>query len=248
MSNQYQAAAEVLKGAIAALNAILTKPEDEMHRIKITQTLQREADYLVLVTGAGDVTENKGSVLGPATTIGGKAIAKLPRITERELRPSDDKVLDLKEQVESALVYFGPDADSAGILANLPDIVIRGVAKKAGLQVTKQKPEILTVEFVDQIKTAVAAQNEKIELTEEEKEYLGNPLMKVGVGGIKEAHNIPAEDIAPSMGVGVVTVDDPLADETKPQPTSEQTKAFMDETIPNRVNPKDETKKKQAGK
>lgn len=254
MSNQYQAAAEVLKGAIAALNAILTKPEDEMHRIKLTQSLQREADYLLLVTGAGDVTENLGTVLGNATTIGGKPIAKLSRITERDLRPSDDKVLDLKDQVESALVYFGPHSDSAGILANIPDIVIRGVAKKVGLQVTKQKPEILTVEFINQIKTALEEKELVPYLNLEEKRELlkskdplnddaGKIQPVIGEGGIGEVHTIPAENIGAPMGTGVVMVDDPLA--VKPASTESVTDETKQESKP---KPETDTKKKQAGK
>jgi hypothetical protein len=155
MSQQYKAVAEILKGAMASINVILVGSEDEMHRVKLTQTLQREADYILLVTGAGDITDNAGPVLGPATTIGGKPISKLPRITERDLRPSDDAVLSLKEQVEDALHYFSPGGSSAGILANMPDLVVRGVAKKAGLKVTKDQPKELTVEFIDEIKAAL---------------------------------------------------------------------------------------------
>jgi hypothetical protein len=258
MSKQYHAAAEVIKGAITALNAILTEPEDELHRLKLGQTLQREADYLLLITGAGDATENKGSVLGPATTIGGKPIGKLPRITERDLRPSDDKVLALKDQVEAALLYFGPNGSSEGILANIPDMIIRGVAKKAGLHATKQDPELLTVEFIDQIKEALLEKGlveskEAPKLTTEQFETISGAvanyaknLPEEGLGGVNEVHEIPIEDIGKQMGAGVVTVDDPL-DETKAEPAPEVTKAFIDETLANRPEAKPDTKKK-AGK
>lgn len=202
MSQQYKAAAEVIKGAIVTLNAILVGPEDEMHRLKLSQSLQHEADYLLLVTGAGDLTENKDAVvLGPATTIGGRPIAKLPRITERDLKPSDDAVLNLKEQVESALVYFGPDSDAAGILANIPDLVVRGVAKKAGLKVTKDQPKELTVEFIDEIKAALLAKGLVPSIRAEDKDlqekYLSEkslPLV-VGQGGLSEAHIVTSEDL-----------------------------------------------------
>jgi hypothetical protein len=243
MSQQYKAAAKVIEGAIASINAILVGPEDEMHRLKLSQSLQREADYLLLVTGAGDLNENKDAViLGPATTIGGRPISKLPRITERDLKPSDDAVLNLKEAVENAVVYFGPDSDSAGILANIPDLVIRGVAKKAGLKVTKEQPKELTVEFIDEIKAALLAKG------------------LVSNGGVKESHIIPAEDIGAQMGAGVVedfetqaevkaTVDEDLnkglADAIMGGSPSEQ----PGDGIASKVKPEtDQPKKKSTGK
>lgn len=225
MSKHYQAAAEIIKGAIASINAILTDPEDEMHRLKLSQSLQREADYLLLVTGAGDVADNTGTVLGPATTIGGKPISKIPKITQRDLRPSDDKVLQLQEDVESALVYFGPDSDSGGILANIPDLIIRGVARKAGLQVTKQKPEILTVEFIDQIKEAVAKLPKRIEtnvtLTDEDVERLAEAITRpvspadVATTDDLEAHEFAADSTQELIDM-VKAIDSEPKQEAKP--------------------------------
>lgn len=159
MSKQYKAVAAVLAQAITSINAILTSSEDEMHRIRVTNNLQREADQLLLLTGTGDLSTGQTAVLGPATTIGGKPIGKQRRFTEADLVPSDDKVYNLKQRVEDAVQYFGPEASAEGILANIPDLVIRGVAKKAGLKVTKDEPKELTAEFVGEIQAALATQN-----------------------------------------------------------------------------------------
>lgn len=156
MSQQYKAAAAILKGAQASIEAILIHPEDEMHRLRLFNDLQRSHDQLLLLTGTGDLENQQGTVLGPAKTIGGRPIKNMPKITEADLTPSDDKVLQLKQRVESALEYFGPYANSEGILANIPDIVIRGVAKKAGLQVTKDEPKEITAEFIEEVKAALS--------------------------------------------------------------------------------------------
>jgi hypothetical protein len=233
MSNRYQAVAEILKAAQAQVNALLTSPEDELHRLKINQTLQLEADRILLITGTGDLTENKSAILGPATTIGGKPIGKLPKITEADLVPSDDKVFNLKQQVESALIYFGPNSDSAGILANIPELVIRGVAKKAGLKVTKDEPKEITVEFIEQVKEAVAIQqglNDRL-------------LPKVGEGGIAEVITVPIESL------NTINQETPElnTEETKqPIPETEAAKPETDTPKPE-LEPKQE-KKPKTGK
>lgn len=157
MSHQYKAVAAVLKSTITSINEILKDPADEMHRIRITGDLQRQHDQLLLLTGAGDLETGQSAVLGPAKTIGGKPIAKQRRFTADDMIPADDKVNNLRKQVDAAVGYFGPDASAEGILANIPELLIRGVAKKAGLQVTKDEPKDITVEFIEKIKEALAA-------------------------------------------------------------------------------------------
>ena len=203
MSNQYQAVAAVLQSAITSINAILTTPEDEMHRIRVTNGLQREIEQLLLLTGSGDLTTGQATVLGPATTIGGKPIAKQRRFTEADLTPSDDKVFQLKQDIENALVYFAPEASAEGILANVPDLVIRGVAKRAGLKVSKDEPKELTVEFVEKVKkalvdngiTGVVNDNDDDEKETPVKfEGLLQNVLKAGEGGISEVHEMSRED------------------------------------------------------
>lgn len=248
MSQQYKAAAAILTGAITTINAILNHSDDELHRLKLIQSLQREADYLLLVTGAGDLSESTGSVLGPATTIGGRPIGKLPRITERDLRPADDAVLNLKEEVESALFYFGPNSSSAGILANMPDLVIRGVAKKAGLTVSKDNPKELTVEFIDEIKGALLAKG----LVAERGDLIPDAKLTADFAeGADKTGRITTDSEGKVLKTSldappVMTVDDPML-ETKSEPAPAQSPAPVD-FIAKGINPKDESKKKSVGK
>jgi hypothetical protein len=238
--SKYKAVAEILKAAQAQVNALLTAPEDELHRLQITQNLQMQADRILLITGTSDITENKSTVLGPATTIGGKPIAKIPKITERDLLPSDDKVLNLKEQVNDALVYFSPESNSAGILANIPDIVIRGVAKKAGFHVTKDEPAVLNIEFIDRIKEALAASENispKLPLTP-------------GVGGIKEVITVPADAIS-NLGdeTNTASPETPaIISETETQITETDLIEKAPEPLPQTEQPKPESKKHKPGK
>lgn len=218
--SKFQAAAQILQAAKAQIKALLTGPDEELHRLRLEQTLQRESDYILMVTGTGDVQGVETPTLGPATTIGGKPISKIRKLQESDLLPSDDAVLNLKQQVESALVYFGPESNSAGILANIPDLVIRGVAKKAGLKVTKDEPKELTVEFIDEIKAALHARSETPV----------NPLLEVGKGGISEVVEVPIVDISltneqlPGMVENTkepITDSELLSEELQPAKTAE---------------------------
>jgi hypothetical protein len=244
-TSKYQAVSDVLKAAQSQINVLLSDNEDELHRLHIVQVLQQQSNRILLITGTGDLSAQQTTTLGPARTIGGKPIEKVRRFAESDLVPADDKVYQLKKNVKSALLYFGPNASAEGILANIPELIIRGVAKKAGLQVTKDEPKELTVEFIDQIKVALLAKgltkpfDPKGPLTEEEISLLGQNVKEV----FKEAE----DEKATQELEAVITVNDPLL-ETKEEPASEATKTFLDETIPTRTESKADPKKKQSGK
>jgi hypothetical protein len=200
--HKYQAVSEVLKAAQVQVNALLSDPEDELHRIQINNVLQLQADRILLITGAGDITNPQSTVLGPAKTIGGQPIGKVRKFTEEDLKPSDDAVFNLKKQVEAALSYFGPNANSEGILANIPEVIVRGVAKKAGLPFSKEYQKEITVEFIDQIKAALHPEGGDASIGKESENVA--PLIE-GEGGIpvtdtvveKPEETAPTETAAP---------------------------------------------------
>ncbi len=246
MSHQYKAVAAVLKSTITSINEILKDPADEMHRIRITGDLQRQHDQLLLLTGAGDLETGQSAVLGPAKTIGGKPIAKQRRFTADDMIPADDKVNNLRKQVDAAVGYFGPDASAEGILANIPELLIRGVAKKAGLQVTKDEPKDITVEFIEKIKEALAAAGIKGEHTDddddEDKDDAADSNLSAMAGAtLKEDLNKGLEEAImggdPMAPVGDGMMATKQAETPKEQPKAEE--------------PKQETKsdpKKKTGK
>jgi hypothetical protein len=245
MSNQYKAVAAILTSTITTISQLLNSSEDEMHKLRISNRLKQEADQLLLLTGSGDLQTGQPAVLGPATTIGGKPIGKVRKFTEADMIPSDDKVHQLKEAIEDALEYFGPEANAAGILANIPELVIRGVAKKAGLKVTKDEPKELTVEFIEQIKTALADQKEEQQLFKP-----GGPLTGAEIREL--AHNIKEaieeakaekEDSEPKDGAGDII---PPVDETK-APASETVVEATEQPATDQPKP-EEPKQEQKAK
>jgi hypothetical protein len=235
MSQQYKAVAAILKNTIASINELLNDPQDELHKLSITNDLQRTHDKLLLLTGTGDLESGKSTVLGPAKTIGGVAISKQRRFTEADLVPSDDKVFKLKQDIDAALVYFNPNASAEGILTNMPDLIIRGVAKKAGLKVSKDEPKELTVEFIEEVKQALedAGLTQRKEpapaLTKEELSDLeqrikeategsqGEMVAPVASVNLNEVKEVVMETIPPIPVAEPETID-PSKQETKPDP------------------------------
>jgi len=144
--------AEILKEASDDIGIILKNPEDELHKLKLQQGLKRMADQIILITGSGDLENTAPVTLGPAKTIGGRSIEQIPKFTEADLAPSDDKVLQLKKDVESAYNDFA-SISAEEILAGYTDLVIRGVAKKLGMKVTKDNPASISIDFINEIKS-----------------------------------------------------------------------------------------------
>lgn len=240
MSHQYKAVAAILKNTIASIKELLKAPEDELHCLSVTNDLQRTHDRLLLLTGTGDLEGSQSAVLGPAKTIGGKPITKLRKFTEADMVPSDDKVFQLKQEIEAAIFYFSLESNAEGILANIPDLIIRGVAKKAGMPVTKDEPKELTVEFIEEVKAAVALlPKEKGEDFDDE----GNEQPNAGQGGLSESHIMNPEDNGLPLSEGKVETPGEEAVITDPVP---DVKADEPKIEP-KQDPKSEQKKK-AGK
>lgn len=234
MSQQYKAVAALIKNTIAGINELLSDPNDELHRLSVTGDLQRSHDRLLLLTGTGDLETGKSAILGPAKTIGGVPIAKQRKFTEADLVPSDDKVFKLKQDIEDALASFAPEASAEGILANIPELIIRGVAKKAGLKVTKDEPAEITVEFIEQAKEALLVAG----LTSKEN---SGPVTVV------EGDSEPSTE---------KSFDEVISEQMQPIKADEDSNAtagslFNETIVPAAEEPKQETKpdtKKKAGK
>lgn len=267
MSHQYKAVAAILKNTISSINEILTDPADEMHRIRITGDLQRSTDQLLLLTGSGDLETGQGAVLGPAKTIGGKPIGKVRKFTADDMIPADDKVNSLRKAIEAAVKYFGPEANAEGILANIPELTIRGVAKKAGLPYKKDEVNTITVEFIEQIKESLAAAGIKGEAAtgpQVDDDDIDDEEIEAAIGNLAEAVNeTPAsvtttDDTKPSdilskerfEGLIANLKEHQAAEESSPQ-NEPATQAEPPKEQPKVEEPKQETKtepKKKTGK
>lgn len=153
--SKYLKVAEVLIRLKELISEELIAPEDEMHKLRLMGVLQREADFIKLITQSGDIDTGTTANLGPATSIGGVPISKVKKFTEEDLIPSDDKVHQLKKKVEKAWNDI-PGMDPASVLAAYEDIVIRGVAKKAGMFVNKDQLPVISVQDIEGLQDRIA--------------------------------------------------------------------------------------------
>lgn len=90
----------------------------------------------------------------PLTYVLGEAINEIKPLSADTAKPSSADINKLKQEVQEAYGGF-VERNSESILANMEDMIIRGVAKKAGMDVTSIDPEIITIEFIDSIKEAI---------------------------------------------------------------------------------------------
>lgn len=149
----------ILKGAQDQVKEILSAPEDAAHLLRITTTLEREMNIFSLVTGTNNPQAQPSQPpLKPAATLMGEKIKSIAASTKpADLVPPKQAVDDLTAKVEDAYTRFA-DMTAEDILDKEEDLVIRGVAKKAGIKgVSKDNPKKVTLEFVKDIKEKIVA-------------------------------------------------------------------------------------------
>lgn len=96
----------------------------------------------------GTVTKLKGQDFKP----GEKPSA--PKVPEKIKSADEIAAEELKEKVDALEPLF-TKIESDKILDEHSDLVIRGVAKRAGLPVTEDNPKKIDVKYIDQIKKAL---------------------------------------------------------------------------------------------
>lgn len=167
----YKNVAQILASARDAINQELQNDSDASHhRLKLEASLNREIEYINLLTGIGDVVPDKKPAIGPATTMGGQSIKRPPaKQTSEDLEPEPRAVVELKARVEALWNTF-VTRDSKEILKEVDDTTIRGIAKKAKMKVTKQDPEEITLKFIDEIKDAILMEKARIVAANEQAE------------------------------------------------------------------------------
>lgn len=151
--DKHARAAQALQKAIQDIKDIYNEPADEMHLLRIRQPLQTAHNYVSLI-GGQDVFLDRVESLPPATSIGGEKITRPVYPTKSDLQ-ADKKAVDvLRDKVEALypeFLYLTADY----IAKSVEDNVVRGVAKKAGMKVSKNEPKTIHTEFVEQIKDAI---------------------------------------------------------------------------------------------
>lgn len=149
---KYQQVIDLLTETKQKISALLTDKNDEHHRLKLEADLQRDITYLSLLTNTQATNgQMDAPTFGPAKTIAGKPIPTKEQVNREQLEPNEEKVQVLRNKVEAAYNTF-LTTESLVILREYEENVIRGVAKKAKMKVTREEPETITLAFVEEIK------------------------------------------------------------------------------------------------
>lgn len=165
---------EQQKQAIEEANQIIDLARTELNRIlkpypnlamRVDSTFDTLASGLSFTVGEvyrkTEQTATTVSEPKPITQLLDMAIntnASKP-VTAKNILPTDaDKAL-LHAEILKAYSSFR-ERDNAEIKAALEDITIRGVAKRAGMNVTSTEPGVITLEFIQLIKEAIRIKEE----------------------------------------------------------------------------------------
>lgn len=166
----YKQVIDLLTETKAKINALLKGKNDEHHRLKAESDLQRLITYLSLLTNTQATNgQPETQVFGPATTIGGKPIQMKEHVSREQLEPKEEQVRVLRDKVESTYSKF-LTIESIDLLKNYDNNVIRGVAKKAKMKVTKEQPETITLAFIEEIKKNIIDMENRNQANHEKKE------------------------------------------------------------------------------
>ena len=146
--------------------SILTDTRDEIHellgespdlQIRASNALERLINGFAHASGekmqfAGD--KKKANKREPLKTIGG--IDYKPKHTRhvKEAEPSKEEKEELDGYIEQVYEEFKTDTPKS-LLAGANDLVIRAVAKKAGIEVSPDQPCNYYLAFIEKVKAAI---------------------------------------------------------------------------------------------
>lgn len=151
--------ADALKEAREKIEAV---DNDELSTLKarIMGSLKRDETALRF-NAEEDMPSEKSKEPEPLRSMFGKKISEYgqqvrdvnkPIITG----PTDAEKSELRAKVDEVYLRFA-DADPTVLLDTLDELIIRGVAKKAGMLVTENDPARITLQFVEKIVAEVKA-------------------------------------------------------------------------------------------
>ena len=198
---------EILSEAIELLSEVHNKLSvlliDDFPNLK----LKSDNVLRVLINGfkvvnnqpIGDQTETLVTDFPPITSMFGKEI-DFQKTPEKKPFVIDKSEFDsFKEKIDNALSVFEAISEK-DILETFDDFTIRGIAKIAGIEVTPTDPEKVTVQFVKQIKDALAAkETSDTEISNLQKGNRGvdEDAQDVVLPALENTSNVKGEDIVP---------------------------------------------------
>lgn len=148
-TNPVAAVIDLLDKTSEKVASLFAAKEHALFKTRVMSDLKKHSNFL---------RARSGMALLPETR------KRFGQIEQEEVSPQEQlpplpntKALEAEElQKEVNAVYEGfTERENDDILDSIPELVIRGVAKKAGLQVTQTEPEKINSAFVNQIKEAI---------------------------------------------------------------------------------------------
>lgn len=81
------------------------------------------------------------------------------KVDKQRLKADENEAVEIKKQVDELEPLF-LEIESDKLVDEHSDIVLRGIAKRAGLPVTEENPKTITVKYINQIKEAIKKNKE----------------------------------------------------------------------------------------
>lgn len=158
---------KILDQARLDATSLLTHKDDEMLRLSVDGGLKNMINRLKLLSGTGDMQDEAPRRLGPAQTIGGKPIRKIPETKKSDLYPSNDRLDAFKDDIQKAYDDI-LNHEASVALVRFKDVVLRGLAKRVKMLVGKDNPPVLSEGFVQEIQSRIAAEQKEIRIKAKE--------------------------------------------------------------------------------
>jgi hypothetical protein len=134
------------------------------YRLRNLPNFRQRADNVLMqlqngfahVAGVGFAqSESQTTTAGPLRTFMGQLLPEAP-VPARLEEPTRTEIDLISEEVDNAYLAF-PVLEAGDIRDFYSDLVIRGVAKRAGMKITATEPAKLNNAFLESIKVAIAA-------------------------------------------------------------------------------------------
>lgn len=143
---------DVLKDANKQIGELLKdSPDLNIHSNGVLRRLRNGFAHAAGLPIDIDEIEEVKAPHVPLTHIAGVPIQQREVIKPETSIPSSKEEDELNEFVELAYEDFGNDEDPESLLASYNELIIRGVAVKAGMEVTPTDPAEVDVEFVTKV-------------------------------------------------------------------------------------------------
>lgn len=128
-------------------------------RIQIKTKFDLMINNLGFLNGKSSINLAPKSPLRPMTEFMGEPLKRAEKVTEAILTPDEQRKKEFAEKVDKLIEAF-PNMTTEAIIDSYKadEIVIRGAARKAGLEKYKKNEVTITPEFIDDIRTALGAQ------------------------------------------------------------------------------------------